>query len=102
MTDETISRPSRTSAAAVSSQELSMPRTNMRVKPSDRLLERVFLRDSVYQPRRATRELTTLPADAVARVFERDAERGELVAYLVGAREVAAVPRLLALVSEAL
>src|SRR4029079_16583305 len=30
MTDDTISRPSRTTAAAVSSQDVSMPSTNMR------------------------------------------------------------------------
>jgi len=32
MTDDTISRPSRTMAAAVSSQELSMPRTSMLIQ----------------------------------------------------------------------
>src|ERR1044071_9957099 len=46
--------------------------------------------------------LTTLPADAVACVFEGDAAGGELVADLVGAGEVAAVARLLPLVDEPL
>src|ERR1044072_8875872 len=47
-------------------------------------------------------KLATLPADAVACVFEGDAARGELVAYLVGAREVAAMAGLLPLVDETL
>src|SRR5919199_2686505 len=47
-------------------------------------------------------KLPPLPADAVARVFEDDAAGGELVAYLVGAGEVASVTRLLPLVDETL
>src|SRR5829696_1093166 len=85
MTEDNISRPSRTSAAAVSSHELSMPSTNM-------------LNESVSK----LSGLLPLPADAVACVFEGNAAGGELVAYLVGAGEVAAVARLLPLVDEPL
>lgn len=43
-----------------------------------------------------------LPADAVACVFEDDAALQELVAYLVGAGEVAAAAGFLSLVDEGL
>jgi hypothetical protein len=42
---------------------------------------------------------TPLPAHAVARVFEDDAASGEFVAYLVGARPIAAAARLLSFVN---